>query len=162
MVIVLSIRDGGRAMAFAVRRIGQLGSQRDVVQQAESEVLRTVLVVDDRKDVAATMADMCLAFGFQAVIGADGESMFALLELHRPDCVICDVMMPGQDGFEALREVARFDPSLPVLLVTGHGDDWLRMGQTLGRAQGLSLIHTASKPVRAAALRGFLEAVPCR
>jgi CheY-like chemotaxis protein len=134
----------------------------NVVQHEGPEALRTVLVVDDRKDVAATIADMCLAFGFQAVIGEEGEGMFALLERHRPDCVICDVMMPGQDGFEALREIARFDPAVPVLLVTGHGDTWLTMGQTLGRAQGLLLIHTAAKPVRASALQTFLEAVPAR
>lgn len=121
-----------------------------------------VLIVDDRKDVAATMADMCLAFGFQAVIGEEGEGMFTLLERHQPDCVICDMMMPGQDGFEALREIARFDPALPVLLVTGHGDTWLTMGQTLGRAQGLILIHTAAKPVRVPVLRAFLDAVPTR
>jgi CheY-like chemotaxis protein len=107
---------------------------------------------------------MCLAFGFDPVLGGEGEGegMFDLLERHRPDCVICDMMMPGEDGFEALREIARFDPGLPVLLVTGHGDAWLTMGQTLGRAQGLSLIHTAAKPVRGAALRGFLDAIPPR
>ncbi len=132
------------------------------MQHAEPEALRTVLVVDDRKDVAATMADMCLAFGFEAVIGEEGERMFSLLERHRPDCVICDMMMPGEDGFEALREIARFDQTLPVLLVTGHGDAWLTMGRTLGRAQGLALIQTAAKPVRAPALRAFLEAVPRR
>jgi FixJ family two-component response regulator len=118
-----------------------------------------VLIVDDRKDVAATMADLCRAFGFAAEVGEEGIDMFALLERHRPAAVIVDVMMPGQDGYEALKEVARFDPMLPVLLVTGHGDDWLRIGQTLGRAQGLATVQTASKPVRAPALRAFLDGV---
>ncbi len=118
-----------------------------------------VLIVDDRKDVAATMADLCRAFGFAAEVGEDGVGMFALLEQHRPAAVIVDVMMPDQDGYEALKEVARFDQALPVLLVTGHGDDWLRIGQTLGRAQGLSAVQTASKPVRAPVLRAFLDGV---
>jgi CheY-like chemotaxis protein len=123
---------------------------------------RTVLVVDDRKDVAATMADMCRAFGFEAVIGEDGVGMLALLDRHRPDCVICDVMMPDQDGYEALKEIASYDVGLPVLLVTGHGDDWLRIGETLGRAQGLAHVRTAAKPVRAPAIAAFLEAIPLR
>lgn len=123
---------------------------------------RLVLIVDDRKDVAATMADMCRALAFEAVIGEDGHGMFELLEEHRPDCVIVDVMMQGQDGYEALKEVARYDAALPVLLVTGHGDDWLRIGKTLGRAQGLSHVHTAAKPVRVPAVRDFLESVPAR
>ncbi len=118
-----------------------------------------VLIVDDRKDVAATMADLCRAFGFAAEVGEDGIGMLALLERHRPAAVIVDVMMPDQDGYEALKEVARFDQALPVLLVTGHGDDWLRIGQTLGRAQGLSAVQTAAKPVRAPVLRAFLDGV---
>jgi CheY-like chemotaxis protein len=123
---------------------------------------QTVLIVDDRKDVAATMADLCRAFGFAAVVGEDGMGMFALLQQHQPDCVIVDVMMPGQDGYEALKEVARFNLALPVLLVTGHGDDWLRIGEKLGRAHGLASVQTAAKPVRAAELRVFLESVKAR
>ena len=132
------------------------------MQQKDSQTPHRVLVVDDRKDVAATMADICRACGFEAVVG-DGEvGMFEMLELHRPDCVIVDVMMPGQDGYEALKEIARFDVALPVLLVTGHGDDWLQIGRTLGRAQGLELVHTAAKPVRVPVVRAFLEAVLAR
>lgn len=120
---------------------------------------KTVLIVDDRKDVAATMADMCRACGFQADVADEGVGMFGLLERHRPDCVIVDVMMPDQDGYEALKEVARFDRDLPVMLVTGHGDTWLRMGLTLGRAQGLTAVHTAAKPVRVQVVREFLATV---
>jgi CheY-like chemotaxis protein len=120
---------------------------------------RTVLVVDDRKDVAETLAEMCRACGFAADIAADGMNMLAALQLHRPSCVIVDVMMPGQDGYEALREIARHNPDLPVLLVTGHGGDWLEMGITLGRAQGLTHVHTAAKPVRVTTVREFLAEV---
>ena len=130
--------------------------------QPTSAAPPTVLIVDDRKDVAATMADLCRAFGFAAEVGDDGVGMLALLERHRPAAVIVDVMMPDQDGYEALKEVARFNPALPVLLVTGHGDDWLRIGQTLGRAQGLSAVQTAAKPVRAPVLRAFLDSVLAR
>ena len=132
------------------------------MEPAAANQTPTVLVVDDRKDVAATMAEICRSLGFEAVLGDEGEGMFTMLELHRPSCVICDVMMPGQDGYEALREIARFDPTLPVLLVTGHGDDWLRIGQTLGRAHGLTMVHTAAKPVRVPAIAAFLEAVRAR
>lgn len=120
---------------------------------------RLVLVVDDRKDVAATLADMCRAFGFAAEVAEDGIDMLALLQRHHPSCVIVDVMMPHQDGYEALKEIAHYDPSLPVMLVTGYGNTWLQVGFTLGRAQGLTTVHTAAKPVRAQAVRSFLETV---
>ena len=140
------------------------GAERQQVRVQAAKVAspRSVLVVDDRKDVAATMAEMCVALGFEPSIGAEGENMAVLLDLHHPTCVICDVMMPGQDGFEALKEIVRYDPTLPVLLVTGHGDPWLKIGETLGRAQGLSMIHTAAKPLRLATMRAFLDAVAGR
>ena len=120
---------------------------------------RTVLVVDDRRDVADTLADMCQALGWATEVAAEGEAMLTLLHRHRPDCVIVDVMMPQQDGFEALKDIGGFDVGLPVLLVTGHGVDWLEIGQTLGRAQGLLRVHTASKPIRFEILDGFLREV---
>src|ERR1700730_14112653 len=119
----------------------------------------TVLIVDDRKDVAATLADMCRSCGFVADVAEEGVGMLGLLRRHGPSCVIVDVMMPDQDGYEALKEIARFDRSLPVMLVTGHGDTWLRMGLTLGKAQGLTAVHTAAKPVRVQAVREFLQTV---
>lgn len=120
---------------------------------------RLVLVVDDRKDVAATLADMCRAFGFAAEVAEDDVGMLTLLQRHQPTCVIVDMVMPHQDGFEAMKEIALYNRELPVMLVTGYGDTWLRMGFTLGRAQGLTTVHTAAKPVRAQAVRGFLEIV---
>jgi CheY-like chemotaxis protein len=120
---------------------------------------RLVLVVDDRKDVATTLAEMCRAYGFSAEVAEDDVGMLALLRRYHPAGVIVDMMMPHQDGFEAMKEIALYDRDLPVMLVTGYGDAWLQMGFTLGRAQGLTTVHTAAKPVRAQAVRGFLETV---
>ncbi len=115
-----------------------------------------VLVVDDRTDVAATLATMCQTLGFRAVAASDGEPIRVLLDRFRPDCLILDIMMPDEDGYEALKEIAFFDPRIAVLLVTGYGDTWLRMGVTLGRAQGLQLVQAAAKPVRTEEIRQFL------
>lgn len=120
----------------------------------------SVLVVDDRKDVADTLAEMCRAMGHSAEVATDGGAIRALLERHRPAALIIDVMMPDQDGYEALKEIAAFNAALPVLLVTGYGDTWLRMGITLGRAHGLSALQTAAKPVRADTVRQFLASIP--
>jgi DNA-binding NtrC family response regulator len=118
-----------------------------------------VLVIDDRKEVAATIAAMCRAVGSRAQAASDGEPIRALLDRYHPDCLILDIMMPDEDGYEALKEVAAFDPRIAVLLVTGYGDTWLRMGVTLGQARGLQLIEAAAKPLRADDIRKFLAAV---
>lgn len=118
-----------------------------------------VLVIDDRKEVATTITAMCRAVGFRAEAASDGEPIRVLLDRHHPDCLIVDIMMPDEDGYEVLKEVAAFDPRIAVLLVTGYGDTWLRMGVTLGRAQGLHLVQAAAKPMRADDIRKFLAAV---
>ena len=117
------------------------------------------LIVDDREEVAAILAEMCRAFGFTAAVAEQGVGMLALLQRHRPACVIVDVLMPYQDGYEALKEIAAYDPNLPVMLVSGYGDNWLEIGLSLGQAQGLTAVRTAAKPVRVQAVREFLEAV---
>jgi FixJ family two-component response regulator len=120
---------------------------------------RLALIVDDREEVATTLAEMCRALGFAAEVAEQGVGMLALLQRHRPTCVIVDVLMPYQDGFEALKEIAGYDAHLPVLLVSGYGDNWLEMGLSLGQAQGLATVRAAAKPVRMQAVREFLELV---
>ncbi len=116
-----------------------------------------VLVVDDRADVAGAIADLCRALGVAAVESREGETIRDLLQRHHPAGIIVDVMMPEEDGFEALKEIAAYDRKLPVLLITGHGETWLRMGATLARAHGLDAVRTSSKPIRAAALSDFIS-----
>jgi DNA-binding NtrC family response regulator len=116
----------------------------------------TVLVVDDRADVAGTIAELCRARGVAAVASREGEVIRDLLRRHHPAGVILDVMMPEEDGFEALKEIAVYHHALPVLLITGHGETWLRMGATLARAHGLDAVRTSTKPIRAATLADFI------
>lgn len=115
-----------------------------------------VLVLDDHPDVAATLAELCRSLGHAALAVDQPGDIRALLERHRPAALIIDVMMPDQDGYEALKEIAAFNQALPVLLVSGYGETWLEVGITLGRAHGLSALQTASKPVRTETLRKFL------
>ena len=121
-----------------------------------------VLVIDDRREVATMLAELCEALGARTAMSEEGESVRAMLSRANPGGIIVDIMMPEEDGYEALREIARFDPATPVMLITGHGETWLRMGATLGRAHGLDHIETATKPVRADALRQFLEVIRVR
>ncbi len=116
-----------------------------------------ILVVDDRAEVSRAIADLCRALGAVAIVSQQGETVHHMLRQHRPSGIIVDIMMPEEDGFEALKEIAAYDRALPVLLITGHGETWLRMGATLGRAHGLDVIRTSGKPVRAEVLAEFIS-----
>jgi len=122
------------------------------------EGLRIVIVDDDpdSRDLLQTVLEQRSALVFDAETASDA---FALLERERPDVLISDIAMPEEDGYEALREIANYNPGMPVMLITGHGETWLRMGATLGRAHGLEYIETAIKPIRAEAIREFLTVV---
>lgn len=62
--------------------------------------------------------------GFSVVGEArDGAEALSLLEAHDADCLVFDVEMPGVGGFEALAELQRCRPGLPVILLSGFSDD---------------------------------------
>ncbi len=119
-----------------------------------------VLVLDDHPDVAATLAELCRSLGHAALAIDQPGDIRALLQRHAPAALIIDVMMPDQDGYEALKEIAAVSPNLPVLLVSGYGETWLEVGITLGRAHGLSALQAAAKPLRSETLRNFLATLP--
>jgi two-component system, sensor histidine kinase and response regulator len=62
--------------------------------------------------------------GFAVVAEAtDGLEALILAESHRPDCVVLDVDMPGMGGFEALVELQRRCPGVPVVMLSGFADE---------------------------------------
>jgi CheY-like chemotaxis protein len=84
-----------------------------------------VLVVDDNEDNLQIMSRILLGRGFEVRTARDGKSALRSLEQQLPDVVLLDIMMPEMDGIEVLDRI-RANPqsaSLPVILVTGKGQD---------------------------------------
>lgn len=89
----------------------------------------SVLVVDDEPGIRQ-MLDIALSVrGMVVTAASDGPSGIAAARAKNPDVILCDVMMPGMDGFEVTRRL-RSDPALcdiPVILLTalsGAEDQW--------------------------------------
>ena len=82
----------------------------------------TVLVVDDEEDVVSLMRDFLEAEGYAVLIAADGPSALDRLRETSVDCVLLDVMMPGQSGFEVLRRL-RDTSGVPVLFLSARQED---------------------------------------
>ncbi|MFP4634964.1 MAG: response regulator [Nitriliruptoraceae bacterium] len=84
---------------------------------------RRVLLVDDDpvlREVLSTVLDL---EEFAVTTAVDGEQALTLVAEEPPEVVVCDVDMPGIDGFEVCRRL-RADPAasqLPVVLLTAHG-----------------------------------------
>jgi two-component system response regulator FixJ len=82
----------------------------------------TVFVVDDQPSVRHALYEMLSAFGYKVEAHDSADSLLRALGPERHGCVVADVRMPGMDGIELVRELARRQISMPVVLISGHGD----------------------------------------
>jgi DNA-binding response OmpR family regulator len=82
-----------------------------------------VLLAEDEPNIVASLTFLLGRAGFDVTVETDGEKALAGAFECRPDVLLLDVMLPGIDGFEALRRL-RADPrtaSLPVVMLTAKG-----------------------------------------
>ncbi|MBB6244225.1 MULTISPECIES: response regulator [unclassified Rhodanobacter] len=99
-----------------------------------------ILIVDDDRALCSLLADYLQREGFDVDVAHDGAT--ALAQLHnqslRPDLLILDVMMPGRDGLDTLREL-RLQYRLPVIMLSARGEPVDRIvGLELGADDYLS------------------------
>ncbi|MES2495070.1 MAG: sigma-54 dependent transcriptional regulator [Pseudomonadota bacterium] len=83
-----------------------------------------ILIVDDEADIRELVAGVLEDEGYAARTAADSDSALAALDERRPSLVLLDVWLQGSrlDGLDLLDEIKRRDPTLPVLMISGHGN----------------------------------------
>lgn len=81
-----------------------------------------VAFVDDDPDLRLAAQQSLALAGFEPRLFASGEEALDGIDAEFPGVVVTDIRMPGLSGIELFRTLARRDPDLPVILVTGHGD----------------------------------------
>lgn len=83
---------------------------------------KRILVVDDETDLLEMVKSIFTRAGFTQILTASsGEAALKMCEEQEPDMMILDVMMPGMDGFAALKEL-RKTSKIPVLMLTARGE----------------------------------------
>lgn len=82
----------------------------------------TVLVVDDEEDIVNLMRDFLEADGYRVLTAFEGTQALRTLDEQPVDCVLLDVMMPGQSGFEVLRRIRELG-EVPVLFLSAKQED---------------------------------------
>jgi DNA-binding response OmpR family regulator len=83
---------------------------------------RRVLVVDDDRTIADSVAARLRAEGFEVQTAADGPGAVAACQAGDPDVVVLDVMLPGFDGLEVCRRIQAVRP-VPVLMLTARAEE---------------------------------------
>ena len=83
-----------------------------------------VLVVDDEADIRDLVAGVLEDEGYSVRTAADSDAALEAIEDRRPSLVLLDVWLQGsrQDGLQVLEQVKKRDSTLPVIMISGHGN----------------------------------------
>lgn len=95
---------------------------------------KDVYVVDDDSDFREAMLELLLKAGFHAQGYQDARALLKSIDSETEGIILSDLRMPGLSGLELLAEVRKLSPSLPFVLITGHGDIPAAIAATRGGA----------------------------
>lgn len=103
---------------------------------------KTILVVDDEKDIRISLTGILEDEGYQVVSAVSGVEALEKLREDLPDLVLLDIWMPGMDGLETLEKIKSLLPHLTVIMISGHGTI-----ETAVRATKLGAFDFIEKPL---------------
>jgi DNA-binding response OmpR family regulator len=116
-----------------------------------------LLLIDDEPALATFLADAARGCRFEPVITSDDAEFREEFLAMQPDMVALDLGMPGMDGVELLRFLAKQNYHAPVLIVSGFDRRVLESAFRLGEALGLAMAGPVEKPVRLQDLEAVLN-----
>jgi len=79
-----------------------------------------VLLIDDEKDFVESLAQRLEVRDVDVKAAFSGDGALSLIQEHDFDVVILDVLMPGKDGIDTLKEIKAIKPLVQVIMLTGH------------------------------------------
>ena len=85
------------------------------------DTLSTILIVDDDRDIRTLLADYLESNGYRTLCAADGTGMWKQLDESRPDLIVLDLNLPGDDGLTLCRKL-RANSTLPVIMLTARSE----------------------------------------
>ena len=115
---------------------------------------KTILIIDDDAECRRFLAEVLEAHGWRVLEASEGETGLENVRQHRPDAVLCDLLMPRSNGFQVCRAI-RADPALHhtrIIITTGRD---FEADRTAARDAGADEYLT--KPIQAEELLALLE-----
>jgi DNA-binding response OmpR family regulator len=86
---------------------------------------KTVLIADDEPNIVTSLEFLLEHNGYEVLIAHDGQEALDLIERHRPDLVLLDVMMPVRNGYEVCQSI-KANPEwdrIKIVMLTAKGRD---------------------------------------
>jgi len=88
------------------------------------EMSKTILVVDDERDIRYTLRALLVGRGYEVEEAEDGRVALDKINSRDFDLVVLDLMMPNMSGYEVVRELSpEFMERTPIVLLTAKGED---------------------------------------
>jgi len=84
---------------------------------------KTVLIVDDEKNIVDILSFNLKKEGFEIAAAYDGKAALEHYEKKRPDLILLDVMLPLLDGFEVCRRIRVADRKTPIIMLTAREEE---------------------------------------
>lgn len=113
---------------------------------------RTILVVDDDRDMVKTLCDILRRRGWDSRPAYSGEEAIAVQREAGSAVVLMDITMPGIGGVEAFRAMRASDPDLRAILMTAHASETI-----LQDAERAGAWRVIPKPLEVSALLALLD-----
>ncbi|MBQ3053456.1 MAG: response regulator transcription factor [Clostridia bacterium] len=93
---------------------------------------KTILVVDDEKNILDIVVFNLKNEGYETVSAMDGEQAVEMQKKHNPDLILLDVMLPKMDGFAVCKAIREYS-NVPIIMLTARADEVDKiMGLELG------------------------------
>ncbi|WP_319523133.1 sigma-54 dependent transcriptional regulator [uncultured Desulfosarcina sp.] len=102
----------------------------------------SILIVDDEASILQSLSGLLTDEGFEIITASNGYEALKIIDSESPDLVLLDIWMPGIDGIETLKEIKKNHTTLPVIIITGHGNV-----ETAVKATKLGAFDLIEKPL---------------
>ncbi len=79
-----------------------------------------ILVVDDEDIVRESLRDWLEGVGYAVETAASGEEAMRIIKRHRIKIMVADLVMPGMNGIELMKEASKLNPSISTIIITAH------------------------------------------
>lgn len=86
---------------------------------------KKIILVEDEEDIAALIRLQAEISGYKLLVETDGINGFRAIEREKPDLVILDIMLPGQNGFDVCRKIKSHSElrNIPVIILTAKAEE---------------------------------------
>ncbi len=121
-------------------------------EEMSDEEIRLVHVVDDDDAIRRSVGFALKTSGFQVMIYEGGSELLKAAPGLKTGCILLDIRMPGMDGLEVQEALKAKGVTLPVIIMTGHGDVSLAV-----RAMKAGAVDFIEKPFQKAVLLSAIE-----